>query len=121
MSAAFAHELEVALRARDHKAVLTPESADGADDHAVSVDGALASGSVAQIRQRWASAVPSRPHYGFGTFAHFCNAAPSRGLQISVADFNSVTTLTRIFRFRTDSVVALTPAAAVNVRGPDER
>ena len=77
MSTALAHEVEVLLRPRDDEAVLTPKSPGGADDHAVCFAGALGSGSVAQVRQRWASAVPWRGRYVFGTFAHFCNAPRS--------------------------------------------
>jgi hypothetical protein len=95
VSTALAHELEVVLRARDDKAVLTPKSPGGADDHAVCVEGALRSGSVAQVRlrQRWASAVPSQRRDVFGTFGHFCNPPPVRGITNFGANFNSVTIL----------------------------
>jgi hypothetical protein len=83
MSTTLAHELEVALRARDDKAVLAAKSPGGADDHVACIDGALGNGSVAQFRQRWASVVPSRGAYMFGTFAHFCNRAALRRSRIS--------------------------------------
>jgi len=83
MSTALAHELEVALRSRDDEAVLAAKFPGGADDHVVYGDGTLGNGSVAQFRQRWASAVPSQAPYMFGTFAHFCNRAAVRRSRFS--------------------------------------